>query len=720
MRIIKTAMVFLFLSLSIYLPLFSQPYPPSPKSPVVDTVFGRIIVDDYRWMEDMVAPETQRWLKSQADYTMSVLNRIPGRDQLISDFQALDKLKPASIGYIIREGGRYFFSKTLPGENVGKLYFREVKTGQDIILFDPNAYTGGKKQITFNYRPSKDGKKVALRINEAGNADISLVKILNVDSKKFYNDSLYPVGGVGSWTPDSRGFIYSGLQTSDNTSTQLFLDMESKYHELGTDQKEDRILASRKHDPALAMRPSTPPMVDITEDGKYLVLGFWGDGAQDENRMFYAAYDDLLKTSIAWKPLVKREDLVRMLTIYRDSVYMLTRKDAPNYKILVRHISETSNAKARVVLPETDMVTEYFTFSKDYMYIKSTDGINSYIKQYDIARGDHKNVILPHSGTAWPGTFDVKSNDCFINLSSWSRPWTIYELEPGTLKTTYSNFNVKADYPGLDDIVIEEVGAKSHDGTIVPLSIYYNKKIKRDGKSIVFMHGYGSYGASINPYFEPMDLPLLNRGVIMAVAHVRGGGEKGFNWQKGGYKATKPNTWKDFNACGEYLVEHKYSSPGLIIGKGTSAGGIMIGMAMLERPELFAAAINDVSVSNPLRGENRPNGLMDAKEFGTARDSVEAMGLIAMDAYLNVKEGVKYPAVLAVCGINDTRVPFWQPGKLAARMQSKNPGNKPVLLLVHYDSGHWTEEKTVQFRNTANELGFALWQAGHEDFKIRD
>jgi prolyl oligopeptidase len=720
MKNIKTTLFFISLSITISLPLYSQPYPPSPKIPVVNTIFGKLVADDYRWIEDMSSTQTQTWLKSQADYTMSILNRIPGRDALIKDFQDLDKLTPATISWVTREGGRYFFRKTLPGENVGKLYYRESKTGKDILIFDPNEYTGGMKQITYGYIPSKDGKKIALRITESGNADIAMIKVINVDTRQYYTDSLFPVGGVGSWTSDNKGFIYSALQTADNKSTLIFQDIECKYHKLGDDQKQDKTLASRIHDPYLELRTSNVPDVGISRDEKYLTLSMWGDGAQDENRMFFAPFSDLSKELIKWKPLVKREDLVRDISIFNDSLYMLTRKGAPNYKIVVRHISEADNAKARVLFAEGEKVIEYFTFSKDFLYIKTTDGINSFIYQNNLSNGSFKNVSLPYSGTAWVGTYDIKSNDAIIQIGAWSHPWTTYDLDPANLRLTYGNFNVKADYPGINDIVIEEVGARSHDGTIVPLSIFYNKNIKRDGTNIVYMEGYGSYGSSSTPYFDMMSLPLLNRGIIVAVAHVRGGGEKGFNWQKGGYKATKPNTWKDFNACGDYLVNNKYSSPGLIIGKGTSAGGIMIGMAMLERPDLYAAAINNVPVSNPLRGENRPNGLMDAKEFGTAKDSVEAMGLIAMDAYLNVKDGVKYPAVLAVCGINDTRVPFWQPGKLAARMQSMNAGNKPVLLLVHYDSGHWTEEKSVQFRNSANEYAFALWQAGHKDFKIRD
>ncbi len=221
---------------------------------------------------------------------------------------------------------------------------------------------------------------------------------------------------------------------------------------------------------------------------------------------------------------------------------------------------------------------------------------------------------------------------------------------------------------------------------------------------------------SMLPYFNVLYLPLLNKGVIIAITHPRGGGEKGYNWHMGGFKASKPNTWKDFIACGEYLIQNSYTSAKHLIGDGTSAGGILIGRAITERPDLFAAAINNVPVSNPLRGENRPNGILDAKEFGTVKDSVEALGLIEMDAFLHVKNDVKYPAVLAVAGINDTRVPVWQPAKFIAALQITN-SDRPVLLLINYDSGHGSEEKLVIFKNYANQFAFALWQAEHKDFQ---
>jgi prolyl oligopeptidase len=185
----------------------------------------------------------------------------------------------------------------------------------------------------------------------------------------------------------------------------------------------------------------------------------------------------------------------------------------------------------------------------------------------------------------------------------------------------------------------------------------------------------------------------------------------------GGFKTTKPNTWKDFISSAEYLIEKGYTSPKNIICEGGSAGGILTGRAITERPDLFAASIHLVPVSNALRHEQRTIGSTDAKEFGTVKDSVEAMALLEMDSYLHVKKGVAYPAVLATAGINDNIVPAWQPGKFVAALQDANSSNQPILLLVDYESGHFSQEKYVWYLDLANKFAFALWQAGHKDFQ---
>ena len=692
-------------------------YPPSPKQPITDTIFGKIVVDDYRWMEDMNSQQMKDWLKMQSVYTNSLLDKIPGRNALIAEYKKLDLLASVDIPYIIREGGRYFYKKTLAGENVPKLYYRQGKTGKEVLLFDPHSYNkAASKEITFNFLPSKDGKRVALTLTENGKVDISTAKVINVDTKQFYSDSLYPVGDVQAWIPGNKGFLYSALQTGDQLSTNLFQDISIKYHQLGTDVINDKTILSRINNPDMDILPSTLLFVNYSPDYKYLTAVLWNENL-DQNRRLFVLAADIENNHIDWKTLVSAEDQIRDALIYNDKVYLLSRKDAPNFKVLVSPLNKLDITHAQTIVPESKQSIESLSISKDYLFIVKTNGINESIDQYNFSSGKVEPIKLPYSGSSWMQTFDVNTNDCILYVLSWMRPVTKYDYNPTSHQTSINAFNTSAKYPGTGDLVTEELEVKSHDGVMVPLSLIYNKNIKRDGNNIVYMTGYGSYGGALTPFFNLDNLPLLNKGVIIAVAHTRGGGEKGYAWHMGGFKATKPNTWKDFIACAEYLIDKGYTSSKHLIGEGTSAGGILIGRAITGRPDLFAAAINNVPVSNPLRGENRPNGILDSKEFGTAKDSTEAMGLIEMDAYLHVTPGVKYPAVIAVTGINDTRVPSWQPAKFVAALQNANPSGKPILLQVNYNTGHWTEEKFVEFQNFANMISFALWQAGHKEFQ---
>ncbi len=695
-------------------------YPQTQKHPVVDTIFGKVVVDEYRWLEDMNSQQVKDWLKAQADYTTNILDKIPGRDALIEDYKKLDKVTEEDIPYTPRRGGnRYFYMKILPSETSPRLYYRQGKTGSEILLFDPKQYANGKaKNFTYRFFPSKDGGKVALRLTEKGNADIATIKVIDVDNKKFYADSLYPVNSFQTWTPDSKGIIYGALQTSDPLSTKLFQDIAVKYHLLGVDIKEDKTVISRTNNPTLDITASEILSVSYSPDLKYLMATLW-NGAQDQNRSLFASAVDILNTSINWKQLARAEDQIRDAIIYNDKVYLLTRKDAPNFKLLVSPINGFNIKHAQTLIPESDQPINWLQVSKDFLFIQKTDGINSLIDQYNVLNKKIQRIKLPYSGAAGVVTYDAWANDCNVELyiSSWSRPLLKYDYDPQTQQITLSAFNVSKNYSGTNDLVVEEIEVKSHDGTMVPLSLIYHRNIKKNGQNIVFMTGYGSYGFSSLPNFNRLYLPLLNKGIVIAITHPRGGGEKGYSWHMGGFKATKHNTWKDFIACGEYLISKNYTSAKHLIGEGLSAGGILIGRAMTERPDLFAAAINNVPVSNPLRGEYRPNGKLDANEFGTDKDSAEAMGLIEMDAYLHIKKGESYPAVLAVGGINDTRVPIWQPAKFVAGLQAANTSDKPILLEVNYDSGHGSEEKFKIYKSLANQFAFALWQAGHKDFQ---
>jgi prolyl oligopeptidase len=336
--------------------------------------------------------------------------------------------------------------------------------------------------------------------------------------------------------------------------------------------------------------------------------------------------------------------------------------------------------------------------------------------KYDPAAGKTQEIKLPISGTVKVDCPDWQTDRCLVYISSWTSPQTIYDYDAATDAFTKSIFNTDVTYPGFENLVSEEVQVPGHDGTMIPLSIVYKKGIPLDGSNSCILNGYGAYGISMTPGFNIRN-SVAARGVVLAIAHCRGGSEKGESWYKAGFKTTKPNTWKDFISCGEYLVKKGYTSPAKLACTGTSAGGILISRAITDRPDLFAAAVCNVGVANAMRMEFSANGPVNTPEFGTVKDPIECQALYEMDGLQHVQTGIKYPAIMGVGGWNDPRVTVWQPSKFVAALQAATTSEKPVLLKVNYDNGHFTEEKMVTFKNFAGQTAFLLWQTDHKDFQ---
>jgi len=690
--------------------------PPARKEPVSDAYFGTTVVDNYRWMENVDSPEVKDWLKAQADYASGVIQRIPGRDSLYNDFVHLDAMRPVAVAGVVRKSGRYFYRKTLPTEKVGRLFYRDKIDGPEHLLFDPTQGTAGKSVSLSFYIPSEDGKRVVLGVAENG-SESSTLRILNVATGAFETESIAPVGqSAVAWTKDGKGFTYNRLNSGNVHDVNRQINTVDYYHVVETDPAEDVPVLSAAKYPSLGIKPEYIPFLSFSDDYRYV----FGSAAsvQQELTVFYAPAGQLLSGNIPWKPLLTPADQVVNFATHGDQIFLLSHKDAPKYKILMTTLVAPNVAQATVVMPEGKEIIDGLDRTKNYLLATTSNGINNRLFTYAFAKPGWNEMKLPRTGTIAVGGFDITSDDAEAILTSWTNPTELYEYGVGKGTMSLSPLYVRPTYPGVKDIVVDEVEVPSPDGAMVPLSIVYNKRLVRDGSAQCYLTGYGSYGISLKPRFGLINLALINRGVVVASAHVRGGGEKGFDWYHGGYKTTKANTWRDFIACAEYLIQQKYTTPEHLFGEGTSAGGILIGRAITERPDLFGAAICNVPCANAIRMESMPNGPVNIPEFGTIKDSTECRGLLEMDALSHVQQGAKYPAVICVGGANDPRVIVWQPAKFAAALQNATGSGRPVLLQVNYDDGHFTEDKNVTFRNFANMFAFSLWQTGHRDFQM--
>lgn len=694
-------------------------YPPTPAVEVSETIFGTVYKDNYRWLENMKDANVTKWFKDQSDLTNSIMKTVSGRDELIAEWRKLDALQPSSYSSVAEANGRYFFQMAKPGEKVSKVYYRETLNDKDILLFDPLTFIAGKTISVQSISPSYDGKRLLIGYSEEG-AEISTIRILDVATKKLLTDEILNTAGAGTWTFDNKSFFYMWIKSADNTDPESRLNPKYKIHTVGTKVSDDTDFFSNKSYPSLNIPAKSYPYVLLSEDRPDYIFAGYGDVAR-ELTSYYAPITELNSKNIPWKQLTTADDkIVRNMDFFGDKIYGITYNNAKNYQLVATDLKNPDWKNAEIVAPEREMTLETFARSKDYIMLTYNDGISYHIAKYDPKTKVLKDIPLPYPGTLYLQRLALDSNDYLMILTSWDKPITEYTFNAETEKFSPSPFNKPEAYPQqYSDLVIEEVQVKGHDGTMIPLSIIYKKGMKKDGNNTAILNGYGAYGISMSPAFSPKWMSLAVKGAVIAIPHVRGGSEKGQDWYKAGYKTSKPNTWKDFISCAEYLVSENYTQPSKLAGTGTSAGGILISRAITERPDLFAAAVCNVGVANAMRAEFTSNGPANIPEFGTVTDEVESKGLFEMDGMMHVKKGVAYPAVMGVAGWNDPRVVAWQPGKFIAALQNATTSGKPVLLKVNYDNGHFTEDKEVTWANFADQLAFLMWQTGHPDFQVK-
>jgi len=715
-------LITLYFAIVCFISSFAQfNYPATKTVDSSDTYFGVTYKDPYRWLENFKDPEVVTWFKQQADLSSSILNKISGRDELIAEWKMLDKLQPPRISGRNYENGRIFYKKTMPGENMGKLFYREGMNGKEQLLFDPTAFIKGKTLSIQSALPSYDGKKIIISYSEAG-AEISTIKVMDVDTKLFLPETIYPSWfGPISWTFDNKAFTYFSQKTGDNTSPEFELNTKTKLHKLGDEVKNDIDFFSNESYTNLEIKPNDLPFAGLNKDSRAFVFADLSN-VRSEMLTYYAPVYQFNSGKIDWKILCKPEDkIVRGREIIGNDVYAITYKDAKNYKLVHTTLTNPDWDKAETIAAEKQTETlESIIHCKDYLLLTYSDGINNHIYKYHFKTKKTSEIKLPYSGTAGVFCLDNKTNNCFAGITSWNKPYTEFNFNAESDVFSPSTFNKPPVFPAAyKDLQVKEVEVKGHDGVMIPLSIIYKNGTTLDGKNVCLLDSYGAYGISMTPYFNYLENSLAIKGVVIAIPHVRGGSEKGETWYKAGYKTTKPNTWKDFNSCAEYLIQKGYTSADKLAGTGTSAGGILISRAITERPDLYAAAICNVGWANAMRTEFSPNGPANVPEFGTVKDSVECRALYEMDGVAHVIKRTKYPAVICIGGWNDPRVIAWAPGKFAAALQNATTSGKPVLMKVNYDNGHFTENKSVTFANFADQFAFAMWQCGHPDFQLK-
>ena len=689
---------------------------------VTEEFFGVKVEDPYRYMEDLKNQEVAAWFKAQNDYTAGVLAAIPSREAVLARLKVLDEGAAARVFDVRRvPGGRYFYQKRLANEDVAKLYVREGLAGAEKLLVDPTKFmaSGGPHYVISFYTPALDGKYVAAGLSPAGSED-AVLRVIDSKTGEETGDVIDRAQfGAVSWLPDGGSFVYNRLQklAAGSGPNDRYLHSRMYLHLLGNDPEKDRVVFGGET-PGVKAEPTDIPTVSVFPDSRY-VVGSLNHGVQNELTLYAALLDDLKNGKGTWKLICDAGDDVTSLDVRGDDLYLLTHHQASRFKVLHTKLSTPDVPRAETVVPAGTAVIQNIAAASDALYVQALDGgLGRLLRVPYAANSKAEQIPLPFDGSVGVLATDARLPGTMIALAGWTKGPKIYAYDPERKAVSDTRLQPVGKFDEPTDLESAEVRVNSHDGTMVPLSIVHKKGLKLDGTNPTWLEGYGSYGITIDPYFDPRYLAWYERGGVFAVAHVRGGGEYGEDWHLGGKLLTKPNTWKDLIACAEYLIQQKYTATPRLLIEGGSAGGITIGRSITERPDLFAVALDEVPDSDMLRTEFSPSGVLNIPEFGTVKEADGFKALYEMSAYHHVQPGTKYPAVLLTTGFNDPRVASWQPGKMTARLQAATSSGKPVLLRVDYDAGHGIgSTKTQRERELADQMSFAMWQFGIAGFQ---
>ncbi len=694
--------------------------PKAPVREVTDTYFGTAVVDPYRWMEDLKSEETLDWMKAQADFARRRLDALPARGDLLKRLVALSNSNVSVFGVQAAVSGaagaplRLFYNKLAPGENSPKLFVRDGLEGAERLLVDPEKIGDkGTHYSVESFSPSLDGKFVSYTVSPGG-SEMGELRVIEVETGKDTGERIDRARfDSGSWLPDGRSFLYNRLQQLPPGAPQTDLYQKSRVflHVQGTPADKDRAVFGFDLNPDIRFEPALLPFASVAVGTPYAVATV-NSGVSPNSAFFVAPIASLGETPVPWRKVVDLSDEVSSVAVHGDDLYALTYKGTPRYRVVRTSVAKPDLAKAQPVFPAGEAVVTGMAPAADALYVQTLDGGLGRLWRAAWDGGPPKPIPLPLDGTLFLSVADPRLAGVWFGMASWTKSSTLYAFDPaqGTVKDTKLQPPSPLDFSAIESV---EVKVKSHDGTMVPLSIIARRGLKHDGGNPTFLSGYGAYGISIEPFFSGRSLAWLERGGVIAMAHVRGGGEYGEEWHLAGCKATKPNTWKDFIACAEFLVREGYTAPAHLAGEGTSAGGILIGNAIADRPDLFGAAVINVGACNTLRSETSSNGVPNIPEFGTFTTEDGFRGLLAMDSYQKIRDRTAYPAVLVTTGINDPRVPPWMAAKMAARLQAGTTSGKPVLLRVDYDAGHGMGSTRQQrIEQEADMYAFLLQQIG--------
>jgi prolyl oligopeptidase len=679
----------------------SFPKPPATqKQAVTDDYHGHKVVDDYRWLEDASSPATEQWVAEQLAYTRSILDKLPGREQMHAQLEKL--LQIGNLGGV-EVGGDYYFRTRREGtQNQPVLYVRKGVDGKDDVLVDVNTLaTDGTVALDW-WVPSHDGKYVTYGTSKSGD-EISTLHIIVTATHKALPDTIERTRAASiAWKPDDSGFYYTRYpKPGEVAAGQEVYNRHVFYHALGSDPAKDPLIFGEGRD------PQDWPNVTISNDGRWLSIMVEQGWTKNE------VYIKDLQSSEPPQRITSDKDFLYYAQIYDGDIYIQTNEDSPRYRLYKTPVVTPTREHWKELIPQTDAVMNSVTIIGGQLFLRYEQNAHSLLRRFMTDGKPLGEIELPALGTITAVGGEYDSTSAFYLFTSFTSPAALYRFDIASGKSSLWD-SVKT---GIDTNQYEtkQVWYASKDGTRVPMFLVMKKGLNITGHSPVLLTGYGGFNVSVTPEFMKPIFPWLERGGIFAMANLRGGAEFGEDWHRAGMLDKKQNVFDDMIAAAEYLQKEGYTDKQHLAIRGGSNGGLLMGAMITQRPDLFRAVICAVPLLDMLRYQDFQIAKLWIPEYGSSEDPKQFEWLYAYSPYHHVKAGTVYPAVLFMTAESDTRVDPMHAKKMTAELQADNSGPNPILLRIETKAGHGAGKPINKLVEDWTDIySFLFWQLGVE------
>jgi prolyl oligopeptidase len=649
--------------------------PPTRRTDVKETVFGVEVRDPYRWLEDAKQPEVQAWMAAQDARARAALARLPGRDLLRQRFRELYYVDSLSAPFV--RGGRYFYTRTHADREKAIVYWRESEKHPERVLLDPNLMSADGSTSLGVWVPSQDGRRVVYAV-KPNNADEATLRVIEVASGRVSTRDVIEGGKYAQpvWTPEGDGFYYTYLPSDPGiTVADRPGQAEIRFHRLDTDPLQDPLVHPRTGDARTFLG------VDLSRDGRWLFV-YVAHG--------WTSTDVYLRDRRAavpeWKPLVVGRDADYVMQAWQGQLYIVTNEGAPRYRVFKAPAERPDRASWREIVPESaDAVIEGMELRGGHLVLSYLQNASSRLEVRTLEGARVRDVRLPGLGALTGVTGEPDQDEAFFGFQSFTRPPEVHRTALSTGRTTvWSAVKVPVDPAPY---AVEQVWYPSKDGTRVSMFVVRRKDMPRDGTTPFLLSGYGGFNISQRPEFLPSLFPWLEAGGGFALPNLRGGGEYGEEWHRAGMLHRKQNVFDDFVAAAEHLMAERYTRADRLAISGGSNGGLLVGAAMVQRPELFRAVSCSVPLLDMVRYHLFGSGKTWIEEYGSAENEADFRALHAYSPYHHVRPAA-YPAVLMQSADTDDRVDPMHARKMTAALQAASTSGRPVLLRIEKNAGH--------------------------------